>query len=100
MRKVLRGVGVVSIGKMAAVLYAAIGLIVGLILAGVGTLGGFAGMAAGERGAGLFGMFFGVGAIIICPILYAIVGALVWMLVAALFNLAVGMIGGIELEVD
>jgi hypothetical protein len=100
MRKVLRGVGVGSIGKMAAVLYAAIGLIVGLILASVSSLGGLAGMAAGERGAGLFGMFFGVGAIILCPILYAVIGALVWMLLAVLFNLAAGAIGGIELEVD
>src|SRR4029453_16331098 len=100
MRKVVRGVGVVSIGKMAAVLYAAIGLIAGLILAAFGSLGGLASMAAGGRGAGLFGMFFGVGAIIICPILYAVLGALVWMLLAALFNLAVGFIGGIEFEVD
>jgi len=45
-------------------------------------------------------MFFGVGAIIICPILYGVIGALVWMLLAVLFNVAAGMIGGIELEVD
>ena len=38
--------------------------------------------------------------IILCPILYAVIGSLVWMLVALLFNLAAGMIGGVELEVD
>ena len=100
MRKVIRGVGVVSMGKMAAILYAVIGLIVGILLAGLSSIGALAGIASGERGAGALGMFFGFGAVIICPILYAIVGALVWMLLAALFNLAAGMIGGVEFEVD
>lgn len=100
MRKVLRGVGVVSIGKMAAVLYAVIGLLVGIIIAGLSSIGALAGLASGERGAGVIGMFLGFGAIILCPILYAVIGALVWMLLALLFNVAAGMIGGIELEVD
>ena len=100
MRKVLRGVGVFSAGKMAAVLYAVIGVVVGIILAALSSLGALASLAGGERGAGAFGMFFGVGAIIICPILYGVIGALVWMLLAVLFNVAAGMIGGIELEVD
>jgi hypothetical protein len=100
MRKVLRGVGVVSIGKMAAVLYAVIGLLVGIIIAGLSSIGALAGLASGERGVGALGMFFGFGAIILCPILYAVIGSLVWMLVALLFNLVAGMIGGVELEVD
>ena len=99
MRKVVRRVGVVSIGKIAGLLYAALGLIIGTLIACVSMLGGFAGLAAGER-AGIVGMVFGVGAIIIAPIFYGTIGALMGMLMSAIYNLVAGAVGGVELEVD
>jgi hypothetical protein len=98
MRKVVRGVGVVSVGKIALVVYAAIGLFVGIVVAGLSSIGALAGLASGESG--MRGMVLGVGAIVILPILYAVIGALIWMLLAFLYNLVAGMMGGIELEVD
>jgi hypothetical protein len=98
MRKVVRGVGVVSVGKIALVIYAALGLLVGIVVAGLSSIGALAGLAAGESG--MIGMFFGVGAIVVLPIFYAVIGALIWMLLAFLYNLIAGMMGGIELEVD
>lgn len=99
--RVLRGVGVLSIGKTAAIVYAGIGLVIGAIFALVSVLGGFAGLATdGGRAAGIFGMVFGVAAVLIFPILYGVVGALAAMLLAALFNAAVSVSGGVELEID
>jgi len=98
MRKVVRGVGVVSVGRIALVIYAALGLLAGILVAGLSSLGALAGLASGDSG--MLGMFFGVGAIVILPIFYAVIGALVWMLLAFLYNLIAGMMGGIELEVD
>ena len=99
MRKVIRGIGVGSVGKIAGLLYAAIGLLVGIIVAGISMLGGFAALAQSEA-AGVIGIFFGVGAIIMFPIFYAVIGALIWMLVAVLYNVLARSIGGLELEVD
>ena len=98
MRKVVRRIGVLSIGKLAGLLYASLGLIIGALVALASTLGGLAGLAQGESSR--LGMFFGVGAIVIAPILYGTIGALMGMLMAALYNLVAGMIGGVELEVD
>ena len=98
MRKVVRRIGVVSVGKIAGLLYAAIGLLIGAIVAFLSTLGGLAGLAQGEGA--FIGMFFGVGAIILFPVFYGTIGALMGMLVSALYNLVAGLIGGIELEVD
>ena len=53
---------------------------------------------AGQEGAGFLSMLFGVGAIIIMPICYAIVGFIFSFIAASLFNFAAGMTGGIEIE--
>lgn len=98
MRKVVRRIGVLSIGKIAGLLYASLGLIIGAFVALASTVGGLAGLAQGESR--FIGMFFGVGAIVLFPCFYGLVGALMGMLMAALYNLVAGMIGGVELEVD
>jgi hypothetical protein len=99
MRKVVRRIGVLSIGKIAGLLYASLGLIIGAFVALASTVGGLAGLAQGE-GSGFLGMFLGVGAIVLFPCFYGLVGALMGMLMSALYNLVAGMIGGVELEVD
>ena len=99
MRKVVRRIGVLSVGKVGGLIYGTLGLIFGAIFAGVSLLGGFAAMGRNEA-AGALGMFFGVGAIVFLPIFYGILGALMGMLMAAIYNLVAGMIGGIELDVE
>jgi hypothetical protein len=99
MRKVVRRIGVVSIGKIAGLLYASLGLIIGAFVALASMLGGLAGLSQGE-GSGLRGMFLGVGAIIIAPILYGTLGAIMAMIMSAIYNLVAGFVGGVELEVD
>jgi hypothetical protein len=101
MLKTIRGIRVLSLGKMAGIIYACLGLLIGMIVAMVSVLGGFAGMAHdGGPAAGLIGMFLGVGAVFVFPILYGVLGACIGMIVAAIYNVAAGLVGGIEFEID
>jgi hypothetical protein len=95
---VLKSVGVVSVVKVFAALYAVLGLIGGLFLTVI-SLAGLAGGLAGEEGAAL-GLVFGVGAIVVLPVFYAAIGALVGAAGAALYNLFAGMLGGVRLDLE
>ena len=86
-----------SVGKVAGILYAAIGLFVGLIVALATTIGGLAGHS--DFGA-LAGGFVGIGAIIVLPLLYGALGFIVAVIAAWLYNLAAGAVGGIEIDVQ
>ena len=46
------------------------------------------------------GAVFGVGAIVILPIVYGILGAIFGALTAAFYNLVAGMAGGLSLDVE
>jgi len=101
MPKVIREIGVLSLGKVAGIIYACIGLIVGVIVALVSMLGGFAGLAGeGGAAAGFIGMVLGAGAVFILPIFYGVLGALIGMLVAVIYNVAARLVGGIEITID
>jgi hypothetical protein len=92
-------IGPLSAGKVAFVLYAGIGLIIGCIVAVASLLGATIGAASGDRSA-LFGAIFGVGAVILLPFMYGVFGALGAMLSAALYNLTAGVVGGVELTIE
>ena len=94
---VLRRIGVWSTAKMLGTIYAVLGLLAGLFFAVISLVG--AGIAAqAEDGSGAFGALFGVGAIVLFPIMYGCIGAVGGALTAALYNLFSGMVGGIEIE--
>jgi hypothetical protein len=98
---VIRRIGVVSLAKIMGVLYAGIGLLIGICFALFSLLGGGAMMASGaEGGAGGAGMMMGmgIGAAIIFPILYGLLGFIGGLISGWLFNLAAGFVGGLELE--
>ena len=98
---VIRKIGVGSAAKIAGVLYAVIGLIVGCMLAIFSLFA--AGMARGggeDFPAWIFGPIFGVGAVIVAPIFYGIIGIVVGTVVAAVYNVASGLIGGLQLDVE
>ena len=92
---VIRRIGPLSAGKVAAVLYAGFGLIFGAIFSLVAMAGGF---ATEEAGGAAFGAIFGVGAIIVLPILYGAMGFVTAVLGAWLYNVAASMTGGVELN--
>ena len=95
---VLRRVGVWSAARMSCALYATIGLIAGVIFALVSMLG-LLGAAPGDSDMpAFFGAIFGVGAIVILPIMYGVIGIISGAIGAAIYNLVAGIAGGLELE--
>jgi hypothetical protein len=98
---VIRRVGVWSIGKIAAALYSTIGLLAGLLFAGISLIStGFAEAARSEDFPVWLAPLFGVGAIVVLPILYGILGLLIGTVGAAIYNLVAGAVGGIEIEIQ
>src|SRR6266853_5723129 len=87
--------------KVGLVVYAILGLIVGICMAlfsmMAGSLGSLAG--GGVPGARALGFGFGLGAIILFPILYGIVGGVAGAVGAAVYNLAAGWVGGLEVDI-
>jgi len=100
---VIRKIGVLSSGKVSGALYALFGLLLGAFFALFSLIGAGAMMTArDETGAGrmggMLGAMFGVGAIILFPLLYGIVGFIGGVLTAFLYNLVAGFVGGIEVD--
>ena len=91
-------IGVLSLAEGLTALYALIGLIIGALMAFFSLIGAGLGQAAGAEGA-WFGALFGVGALIIMPILYGVMGFLGGALTSSFYNICSGMVGGIEIEV-
>ncbi|HLG54910.1 MAG TPA: hypothetical protein VI485_06240 [Vicinamibacterales bacterium] len=97
---VITRVSPLSVAKVAGLLYLVIGLIIGGLVSLVAMAGaGFAASQAGSGGFGFAGPLLGVGAVIVLPICYAVFGFLMTLIMTALFNVAVGMVGGIEVDV-
>ena len=98
---VLRRVGVWSAAKIAGVIYASVGLLGGLMFAGISLLGfGFASTAQNSDVPAWLGPAFGVGAIVVLPIIYGVLGLIGGAIAAALYNLFSGMVGGMELDLQ
>jgi hypothetical protein len=94
---VIRRIGPLSTAKVAGVLYAGLGLLFGAIVSLISVMGG---MATDEAGGGLMGAFVGVGAIIFLPLFYGAMGFVMTALMAWLFNVAAGIAGGVEVDVQ
>ena len=93
---VITRIGPMSLAKIAGTLYAAIGLFIGLVVALFALAG--ADFGGGANGA-VLGSALGLGAIVLLPILYGGLGFVVTLIGAALFNLAAGFVGGVEIDV-
>jgi len=81
--------------KLGALVYAILGFIVGIPFA-------FLGMIVGTATAARYpfiGAGFGFFSLILFPIGYAIVGAILGALTAVIYNLAAGWVGGLEVDI-
>lgn len=85
----------ISLSKVLGIVYALIGLIIGALI----TIGALLGTAA-SSGNKLGGLVFGVGAIIVIPIFYGVLGLIGGFIAAWFYNLASEWVGGIEMEVE
>jgi len=97
-RMCLRRIGAMSLAKMLGALYALLGLIIGALISLVSIVGSALFRSASGDSSALFGVLFGAGAIIILPIVYGCIGFIGGLIVAGLYNLLAGAVGGIEIE--
>src|SRR5262245_19232858 len=98
---VIKRISPVSAAKISGVLYAGLGLLIGICFSVFSMLlGSMASSNSELSGTPFFGMIFGAGAIIIMPIFYGVIGAIRGLITALLYNLVAGMIGGLEIDVQ
>ena len=93
---VIKRVGPLSCAKITGTLYAILGLLLGAVL----SLIAMAGVAIGNAPFTNLGAVFGVGAVIVLPILYGGVGFVSTLIGAWLYNVLAGWVGGVEIEVE
>lgn len=93
----VKRIGPGSAFKVGLALYGFLGVIVGVIFASISMLGGA--LATGTE-SGVLRMFFGVGAIIVVPVCYGIIGGIGAVITAALYNLIAGWVGGLEVDIS
>ncbi|HEX7696529.1 MAG TPA: DUF3566 domain-containing protein [Candidatus Acidoferrum sp.] len=88
--------------KIGLVMYAILGLVLGIFMAFIsmvaGTLGSLGQSAA--PGAKLLGFGMGFGAIIFFPICYGVIGGIFAAIGAAIYNLVAGWVGGLEVDIS
>lgn len=93
--------GVLSVGKVTAVLYAFLRFVLGAINALVFMAISSFGASSPEASKMMFGgLFFGVGSLLFLPILYGVLGAIFAMLSALLYNGVARLVGGIEVDLE
>ncbi len=93
---ILKRVSPSSVFKVGLIVYGFVGLIIGVVcallaLAGVSFVRGLHMPFTGALAA-LF-------AVIVCPIVYGVIGAIFAAIAAAIYNLAAGWVGGLEVEI-
>jgi hypothetical protein len=94
---VIRSVEPLSCAKIAGSLYAILGLIFGALF----SLAAMAGaLANDDNGLGAMGAVFGIGAIVLLPILYGCLGFVTTLLMAWLYNVVAGFVGGVEIQTE
>ena len=94
---IIKRVGPLSCARLSGLLYAVIGLILGGIFSLVAMAGGFSSETAGDAG---IGAMIGVGAVLVLPILYGLMGFVATLIAAWLYNVAAGIVGGVEVDIQ
>lgn len=99
---VVRRVGPGSAFKIGLVLYAILGLVLGIGMAFLSTIAGsLGGLGSPDlHGSRLFGFGMGFGAIIFFPILYGVFGGVVAAITAVVYNVVAGWVGGLEIDLS
>ena len=96
---VITRINPMSCAKVSGALYALIGLLVGagvtLVMLTIGSAIPQDEMPAGA----FFGALFGVGAIVILPIFYGVLGFIGGAIGAFIYNVVAGITGGLEIDV-
>ena len=103
MTRRLKRIAPVKFGLVVGIIYGLISLIIVpffLLFAGLSALTTILGNHSENAAGGIVGMIIGGIFIVFIPVFYAVVGGLMGMLAAWLYNVVAGWIGGIEFEVE
>ena len=95
---VLKSVGVLSAAKIVGLMYAILGLIMGLLFAAIFSMIPMS--EANPDMPGWLAPMFGTSAIIIAPIFYGCMGFVGGAIAAVVYNALSGMMGGLELRLE
>jgi len=93
---VLKRIGPVSAFKIGLVSYAFLGLIAGVFC----SLIALTGASFAPHAHMPFARTVGIMAVILCPIVYGIIGGIAAVISAVIYNLASGWVGGVEIEIN
>ena len=93
---VLKRIGPASAFKIGLVSYAFLGLIAGVFC----SLIALTGASFAPHAHVPFARTLGLMAVILCPILYGVIGGIGAMIGAFIYNLASGWVGGVEVEIN
>ena len=99
----VKRMGVLSCAKIYSITLAAMGLIIGVIYGLIFIVLGGAMMAGGGRDAGMAGgstLVIGLVMMIAIPVFYGIIGFIGGIIGALVYNVAAGVVGGLELEIE
>jgi len=98
MQKIKR-FGILSVAKIQSAVMGVMGLFIGLIYAVILTVTGIIAVIGGTK-AGIMMLVGAVAAVVLVPILYAVIGFVFGALSAWVYNIVAGRVGGIELELE
>jgi hypothetical protein len=97
---VIRRIGVGAAAKVFGTLYALWGFIFGVIVALIALAGAGLSAASDDPLPAWLGTMFGMGAVVILPVIYGLMGAIFGALTAVFYNLVAGIAGGLSFEVE
>jgi len=93
----LKRIGPISAAKISGALYAILGLFFGVFVSLFSLLGLTAASQA-QPGGEFLGLLFGVGAVILLPIIYGLLGFVSSLIMALIYNGLAKVCGGVVLE--
>jgi len=93
---ILKRIGPASAFKIGLVSYAFLGLIAGVFC----SLIALTGASFAPHAHMPFARAMGMMAVILCPIVYGVIGGIAAVIGALLYNLASGLVGGVEVEIN
>jgi hypothetical protein len=99
---VIKRIGPLPLAKIVAVIYGVLGLVLGGFISLFAMAGGLATMAfaADSSRRGGFGGLFGIGVVVVLPLIYSAIGFVSSLIVASLYNALAGSLGGIEIDIQ
>jgi len=92
----IKEIGPLSCAKIFGVLYGLMGLIFGAIMSLFSLVSSIALLDMPR----MFGVLFGIGAIIFLPLLYGVLGFISGLIMAYLYNIIASWVGGLEIKIS